>query len=290
MPGMGGLAALPEILTLAGEARVLVVSSLTAEGAEVTVSALSMGAADTVLKPQPGEFDSAYRCELAQRIRALGASTNAHVVSPLPMRSQQVRARKPGVTRVKSLAIGASTGGIHSICQFLGSLPRDFCPAIQITQHLPHSFMPIFASQIEVAASRKASIAEDGCPIVEGEILIAPGDGHMEFVKDGDIVRARITDYEVQSGCKPSVDPMFETLAKALDGAVMGVVLSGMGRDGLSGARKLVEAGGLILAECPETCAVWGMPRGVSEAGLATEIAAPDELARWIASSNLVAA
>ena len=289
MPGMGGIAGLPGIMERADGAQVLVVSALTAEGAEETVEALAMGAADTVQKPLPGKFDTAYREDLANRIRALAGRAQpadgiAHFVPPAP----QPATRKAPRAAIRCVAIGGSTGGIHSLFRFFGKLPRSFEPAIAVTQHLPKSFVPIFASQVEQASGRTARIAADGLELVAGEVLIAPGDGHMAFEKRGNRVFVKIMRHTVVSGCCPSVDPMLDSLAHALDGDVVGVMLSGMGRDGSIGATTLVDKGGIMLAEARETCAVWGMPRGVAEAGLASHIAAPEDLAAWIATRMMV--
>jgi two-component system chemotaxis response regulator CheB len=288
MPGIGGLAALPEILARAGGAQVIVISALTTEGAEATVAALSMGAADTILKPQPGEFTSDYRSELATRIRAIGlSSTEIRTTCFVPKDHAPKKAdalHKPA----RAIAIGASTGGIHSMCQMLSGLPKYIDQPIFVSQHLPNSFMPVFARQLEVASARKARIAKDGMAVMPGEILIAPGDGHLVIaLKDG-IPVARIARHKVPNGCCPSVDPMLESLAKSYDGAVLGIILSGMGRDGALGAQCVVDAGGTILVQNRETSAVWGMPRAVAEAGLATAILPPEELALRILSSKVV--
>ena len=293
MPGMGGLAGLPEILEKSNNAKVLVVSSLTSAGAKETIAALSMGASDVVQKPEPGKFNAEYRAELAGRIRALagGASPQA-VAEAAPVQAEtMVASIKPAgrQARIDCIAIGGSTGGIHSLCQFFSALPTSISTPIVITQHLPNAFVQIFADQMQSAASRPARVAKDGSTLVPGEILIAPGDGHLSFVKENGRVVAKITHEAVASGCCPSVDPMLGTLADAMDGNVVGVVLSGMGRDGQFGAKKLAEKGGTMLAECPETSAVWGMPRGVAEAGIASEIASPAELAKWIAMRLTVA-
>ena len=288
MPGMGGLAALPEILDRADGAQVIVISSLTAEGAEATVTALSMGAADTILKPRPSEFTSDYRSELATRIRAIGLSSTEPrktcFVPPEKKPRQTDTAPKPA----NVIAIGASTGGIHSMCQMLHDLPKYIDQPILVSQHLPQSFMPVFARQLEIAASRKTRIAEDGMVVMPGEIMIAPGDGHLVIaLKDGRPV-ARIARHTVPNGCFPSVDPMLESLAKSYDGAVLAIILSGMGRDGALGARCVVDAGGTILVQNRETSAVWGMPRAVAEEGLASAILSPEDLALRILSSKVV--
>lgn len=288
MPGIGGLAGLPGILEQAGDAKVLVVSSLTAKGAKATVAALSMGAADTVQKPEPGQFNKDYRAQLADRIRALGGSLTKNRKSAETKPVAEPAIRKAPKTKVRCLAIGGSTGGIHSLCQLLGQLPKEFTAPIVITQHLPASFVPIFADQVQKAASRPTRIAEDGMTLVDGEVLVAPGDGHVTFIEERNKVVVKITHEVAVSGCCPSVDPMLASLADALDGELIGVVLSGMGRDGSCGAQNVVDKGGIMLAECAETCAVWGMPRGIVEAGLASQIATPVELANWIMARKLV--
>tara|TARA_R110001592_G_scaffold125623_7_gene335758 strand:- start:3259 stop:4365 length:1107 start_codon:yes stop_codon:yes gene_type:complete len=287
MPGMGGLAALPEILACARGARVIVISSLTAAGAEATVAALSMGAADTILKPRPSEFTSDYRSELAARIRAIGSSP-IEINRTCSVRGDKSRKKIDEISKpAKVIAIGASTGGIHSMCQMLGDLPKFVDQPILVSQHLPSSFMPVFARQLEIAASRKARIATDGMAVISGEILIAPGDGHLIVeLKDGQPV-VRIARYTVPNGCCPSVDPMLESLAECFEGAVLGIILSGMGRDGVLGARCVVDAGGTILAQDRDTSPVWGMPRAVAEAGLALAILSPEELAVRILSSRV---
>ena len=287
MPGMGGLAALPEILARARGARVIVISSLTTAGAEATVAALSMGAADTVLKPRPSEFTSDYRSELASRIRAIGISSTA-TNRPGALRGDETRKKISRTSKpARAIAIGASTGGIHSMNQMLTDLPKYIDQPIFISQHLPSSFIPVFARQIEIASSRAARIAKDGMPVIPGEVLIAPGDGHLTVeLKDGQPV-VRIARYQVPNGCCPSVDPMLESLAKCFDGAVLGIILSGMGRDGVLGARCVVDAGGTILVQNRETSSVWGMPRAVAEAGLASAILPPEELAIRILSSRV---
>ena len=284
MPGMGGLAALPEILELADGAQVMIVSSLTSEGAEATVAALSMGAADTILKPRPGEFTPEYRTTLADRIRALAKTSSDPDTARSAPRAASFETRRPSAKPPRVLAIGASTGGIHSMCQMLAKLPSQFDLPILITQHLPAAFSPVFARQLEFASGRKAYIAHDGSPVVAGEILVAPGDGHMLIELRGGAPTARIVRHKVANGCCPSVDPMLESLAAAYDGAVLGVIMSGMGRDGVLGARILVDRGGMIMAQNPDSCAVWGMPRAVAEAGMASAILPPEELGLRIAN------
>lgn len=288
MPGMGGLEALPMILKTAPQAQVMVVSSLTEDGAEATVQALSQGAADTMLKPRPGGFNDEYRNLLLGKIKALGTAANADssetagktgnaAADQAAIERQQRRTKRPEV-----LAIGASTGGIHALNVMLRVLTPVFDLPILITQHLPSSFIPVFARQIEVASGRKTHIAEDGTEIRKGEIAIATGHGHMVVSRVGDRLVTRIKAEAVGSGCLPSVDPMLSTLAESYKGRALAVILSGMGRDGLEGAEILSAAGGTIWAQDADSSAVWGMPGAVTKAGLTSLVASPDELGRAI--------
>ena len=282
MPGIGGLDALPAILATPGQPQVLVVSSLTMDGAEHTMSALQMGAADTLLKPRPGGFTEDYRAQLLGKIRALGSrfaeretatpqTAEPSFVRPGPGHGLSRRSWRPEV-----VAIGASTGGIHALGLMLRRLGPGFDLPILITQHLPASFMPVFARQVEIACGRPAEIAADGLTLSPGRILIAPGHGHIVVQRKGAMLAVRISTEPAASGCMPSVDPMLESLAAACEGRALGVILSGMGRDGVVGAKSLIDAGGTIYAQNADTSAVWGMPGAVARAGLASLIAPPE--------------
>lgn len=277
MPGMGGIKALPRILELAKGGQVLVVSSLTEQGAQHTLAALSMGAADTLLKPRAGQFGEAYGRALIAKIRALAGPSLARVGTRLVPSSPTPR----GVSREAplALAIGASTGGIHALCLLLCALPRTFDLPILVVQHLPESFMETLARQLAAASGRPAVVASAGMAIEPGRIHVAPGQGHLTVRREGSRLLAGLAHHAVPSGCMPSVDPLFESLAEATAGRALGVVLSGMGRDGVIGAARLVEAGGTLFAQDAASSAVWGMPRAVTEAGLASAVLAPDQIA-----------
>jgi len=290
MPGIGGLGALPAILATPGRPQVLVVSSLTVDGAEHTLSALQMGAADTLLKPRPGGFTEDYRAALLGKIRALGSRAAAAAVpeTDAPAAVEEAPAAAPsfvrtgGIRRIRRpevIAIGASTGGIHALGLMLRRLGPDFDVPLVITQHLPANFMPVFARQIEAACGRPADIAAEGLVLTPGRIVIAPGNGHVVIRRKGSGgLTTRISTEPQPSGCLPSVDPMLASLAEACEGRALGVILSGMGRDGVLGAAALVEAGGTIYAQDADSSAVWGMPGAVSRAGLASLIATPDRI------------
>jgi two-component system chemotaxis response regulator CheB len=284
MPGIGGLGALPEILATPGRPQVLVVSSLTMDGAEHTLSALQMGAADTLLKPRPGGFTEDYRTQLLGKIRALGTRQNEVAPETLapPPRVPAPSFVRPGLARrsnrPQAIAIGASTGGIHALGLMLRQLTPDFDVPILITQHLPASFIPVFARQIEAACGRPAEIAAEGLVLTPGCIVIAPGHGHIVVRRKNIGLVTRVSSEPAASGCVPSVDPMLTSLAEACEGRALGVILSGMGRDGAIGARDLVDAGGTIYAQDADTSAVWGMPGAVARAGLASLVDCPERL------------
>lgn len=285
MPGMGGMRALPEIIRQSGRARVMVVSSLTAEGAEHTVQALGLGAADALLKPGAGGFDRAYRDRLVERIHSLGGR-------PLQP-SQQGGARSQpllvgptqSAIRPEVLAIGASTGGIHATGQLLRGLPARIGIPVIITQHLPVEFSEPYAKQLRELSGREVLLAADGQSLQPDCIHLAPGDGHLTVVRRGDRAVIRLDRNAASTGCMPSVDPMFASLAAVFGANVLGVVLTGMGRDGTEGAHALVEAGGNVLVQDEASSAVWGMPGSIARAGLAAAALPPCELALRIAAA-----
>lgn len=277
MPGMGGLDAIPRIIELFEPARILVVSSLTVRGAEQTLAALSLGAADTLAKPRPGQFGQEYRDTLLRKIRLLGRVAKRARAKAAPPAPPVLRAHAP--ERPHVLAIGASTGGIHALGQLFGSLPPQIDLPILVTQHLPASFIDALVRQLRVASGRPAMIAADGMPLTNGQIVVAPGDAHLTVAAGGrGAAEVRLSDRPMASGCRPSVDPMFASCADLFGCHAMGVVLSGMGRDGADGAARIVAAGGTILAQDAASSAVWGMPGAVAAAGLASAVLPPEQI------------
>jgi two-component system, chemotaxis family, protein-glutamate methylesterase/glutaminase len=284
MPGMGGLGALPQMIERAREAKIMVVSSLTADGAEQTVEALALGAADTLQKPATGGFDREYKEKLLAKIRALGRRPLRKAV-PTEGAANAAVLRSPSRDRAAIVAIGASTGGIHSIGQLFGALPTGLGIPILITQHLPVSFIPAFAQQLRDLTGRETFAATEGMALLPDGILIAPGDAHLTVVRKPSGVSVRLERRPAPSGCMPSVDPMFASIAEVFGSAALGVVLTGMGRDGTLGAQEVAEAGGTILVQNEATSAVWGMPGSIARAGLASAILHPLDIAGRIATA-----
>jgi two-component system, chemotaxis family, protein-glutamate methylesterase/glutaminase len=284
MPGASGLDALPDIIRAGDGARVLIVSTMAEDGAEVTVRALAEGAADTLPKPGTGYFAGRFSQVLADKLRRIGHAGRLQV--PAGSARAPVRLRAMPDQPLRCLALGASTGGLHALVEFLRALPDRIGAPILVTQHLPAVFMSYFARQLETASGRPACIAIEGRPLVDDMIHVAPGDAHLCVNRQRGGVRIRLDGSPAPSGCLPSVDPMLAAVADVFGETAVGVILSGMGRDGLIGSRRLIECGGAMLAQDQHSSAVWGMPRAIAEEGLACAVLPPHELARRIAERS----
>ncbi len=286
MPGAGGLKSIPGILAAAHGAKVMIVSSLAEEGAEETVAALALGAADTLPKPGTGRFNGRFSEVLMAKLRALGRAETQEPLPPSasPRSGPIAPMRAMATDPLRLVAIGASTGGIHALSSFFQALPAKIHVPILVTQHLPAPFMTVFARQLSNAAGREAIVAEDGLRLLPDRIVIAPGDAHLTVDIHGGKLVSRLQRTRSASGCLPSVDPMLATAAAMVGAEALGVVLTGMGRDGLEGAMALIGAGGSVIAQDQASSAVWGMPRAVAEAGLACAILPPAKIAHRVAA------
>jgi two-component system chemotaxis response regulator CheB len=284
MPGDGGLKSIPRIIAAGAGAKVMIVSSLAEDGAEQTVAALALGAADTMPKPGTGRFNGKFSEILLAKLKALGRASVEPPPPVAPRGGVQSLLRSMPADPIEVLAIGASTGGIHALGALFNALPQRIGVPILVTQLLPIPFMSVFARQLGVVAKREALVAQDGIALAPDRLLVAPGDAHLTLEPGplGPVVR--LTKGRSSSGCMPSLDPMFASVGAIFGTGALGVVLTGMGRDGVEGASRLVACGGSILAQDEASCAVWGMPRAVLEAGLACAILPPDKIARRIAS------
>ena len=289
MPGAGGLKSIPQIIDAAQGARVLIVSSLAEEGAEETVAALALGAADTLPTPGTGRFNGRFSEILLAKLRALGETPSDKPQRPRAVGT--VATRGGGVMALRSMspdpleliAIGASTGGIHALAQLFGQLPAKLGVPILVTQHLPAPFIPVFARQLAAASGRDVVVADEGMALVPDQVIIAPGDAHISIEKFRDRPVVRLLRRRSASGCLPSVDPMFASVGSLFGGGALGIVLTGMGRDGQEGATHLVACGGSVIVQDEASSAVWGMPRAVAEAGLACAIANTARIAQLVA-------
>ncbi|MES3153268.1 response regulator [Sphingomonas faeni] len=297
MPGVDGLTALPDLIAAGQGAKVLIVSSTADEGSVAAVQALALGAAETLVKPSAsalsGRFGAALLTKLERLCQNVHQLPPAILVRPTPTDSPSQPTPAAAIPAAQMsasedydiVAIGASTGGIHALSRMFREVPTGFRLPIVITQHLPTSFMPYFAAQVALLAGRPCEVAVDRLRIRPGRIVVAPGDAHLHCVKLSDGGAAfRLTREAVGSGCMPSVDPMLTSLADVYGPRVLAIVLSGMGRDGAEGARRVHETGGCVVAQDRESSVVWGMPGAVASSGMADAVLAPDAIGRLVAS------
>lgn len=283
MPGMNGIDALPHILERARGARVLILSSNCVEGGPAAIDALSQGASDTLAKPGRGSFSGRFAEILTDRIMTLGQQPLAVPVVTRP--AQASASPRPSATAIDTdqplecIAVAASTGGIPAFANFLANLDRRITAPILLTQHLPDAFMEFYARQIATMTPRRVHVATAGMAVERGHIYLAPGDAHLVVVANGRRRVIALDRHPVENGCCPSADPMLASVAEVYGKGGVAVVLSGMGRDGASGAARLKAAGGTVFAQAPESCVIWGMPGAVSKAGIAAATLNPDAIA-----------
>ena len=257
MPNMNGLEFLEKIMRLR-PMPVVMVSTLTQAGTDVTLAALEIGAVDAVAKPAPGVAAQEACGELAEKVKIAARS--------------RVRALETRETRAVDgayradpnhiLAIGASTGGVEALLTILSAFPAN-CPATVVTQHMPATFTRSFAARLDKMSGATVTEAVDGAPLKAGHVYIAPGgEAHLE-VANG---RCRLVVADTVNGHRPSVDVLFNSVAR-LGRPMTGVILTGMGKDGAKGLLAMRQAGARTLGQDEQSCVVYGMPRAAFEAG-----------------------
>ena len=275
MPVMDGLEALRAIRRLHPKLPVLMFSSLTERGAKATVDALLAGANDYVAKPaglDPAEVKERIRTDVVGRIRAL--VTPAAATPAAAATAARTPRPVPGLRRepVRGVVIAVSTGGPTALADVLASCAATASAPILIAQHMPAFFTAQLAASLTRLCGVAVVEATEGMPLLPGTVVLAPGGRHLEVAGDAASPRARLTDAPPENSCRPAADVLFRSAARVWGGGALGVVLTGMGRDGLAGSRALVEAGGAVLAQDEFTSVVWGMPGEVVRAGLADSV------------------
>jgi two-component system, chemotaxis family, protein-glutamate methylesterase/glutaminase len=292
MPEMDGITALPQVLKAAPGARVIMASTLTQRGAEVTIKALSLGASDYLPKPDANKIAGAdiYKRDLIAKVKALGARRRpvpAAVVRspggsapsirpanmPLAIRAVSLQARPEAVF------IGSSTGGPEALHKVVRALAGNIRVPVFITQHMPKMFTKILADHMSAQTGAKVVEAENGMLAEPGCFYIAPGDYHMTVERTSGVTRIRTNQEPPENFCRPAVDPMFRSAAKTFGNKALAVVLTGMGQDGCAGVRELGPTGALTLIQDEETSVVWGMPGAIAKAGLANIVKPIDKVA-----------
>ncbi|QTL38615.1 chemotaxis response regulator protein-glutamate methylesterase [Xenorhabdus budapestensis] len=270
MPRMDGIDFLDKLMRLR-PMPVVMVSSLTAKGSEITLKALELGAVDFVTKPQLGirEGMLAYSELIAEKIRA-AAQAKISTVRP----TQEIVAPlnfKPLLSSEKLIAVGASTGGTEAIKNLLQPLPVT-SPALLITQHMPSGFTRSFAERLNKLSQVTVKEAEDGERVLPGHAYIAPGDRHMELCRSGANYQIMTSSTPPVNRHRPSVDVLFRSVAKYAGRNAVGVILTGMGSDGAAGLLEMKQAGAYTLAQSESSCVVFGMPRAAIQLGAVDEV------------------
>jgi len=304
MPELDGIAALPLLLAKKRDLVVIMASTLTRRNAEISLKALSLGATDYIPKPSGSHEVTAaasFRRELIEKVRQLGLRSkrlrlvNARNISTLPAKSSpplqphlppHKSAHPPVALRAmpeippRVLLIGASTGGPQAlnniVAQIAGVLERA---PVLITQHMPPTFTAILAEHLARIAKCPVREANHGEEINAGTIYLAPGGKHMKVARRDGMAVIAIEDGPLVNFCKPAVDPLFTSAAAVWGPKVLALVLTGMGADGLSGAKAIVAAGGHVMAQDEATSVVWGMPGQVAHAGLCSAVLPIQEIA-----------
>jgi two-component system chemotaxis response regulator CheB len=297
MPEMNGIEAVRAIRAGGGggEGRrysripIIMFSTLTERGASATLDALSAGANDYVTKPanvgSVGQSMESVREQLIPRIKVLtgrpatpGPARAAAAVAPVripPTRTGP--GKKPAV-----LVLGSSTGGPEALAKVLPLLPAGLPVPVLLVQHMPPVFTRQFAQRLDRLCALRVVEAADGSPLEPGVVHLAPGDHHLVVRKGARGLTTGLTQGPPENFCRPAVDPLFRSAVTAFDGAVLGVVLTGMGADGRNGAGDIRSAGGTVVVQDQATSVVWGMPGAIAQAGLADEILPLDRIAEAI--------
>jgi two-component system chemotaxis response regulator CheB len=281
MPEMDGLEMLRELRKQYPLIRVVMFSTLTERGADMTLQALALGADDYVAKASnAGSLDrsmAALRAELVPKIKQffLLTGTSSPTAQPAPAHVPSIS--KPPVRGMalkrKVLAIGVSTGGPTALSKIIPEFPADFPLPILIVQHMPPLFTRLLAERLQSATRLEVEEAAEGSVVAAGKILIAPGDYHMQVRNGGAQTVITLDQSPPENSCRPAVDVLFRSVANVYGGSAVSAILTGMGQDGLRGIEALKAKGAYVIAQDEESSVVWGMPGAVVGAGLADCVA-----------------
>ncbi len=306
MPRMDGLTFLANLMRLR-PMPVVMVSSLTERGAEITLKALELGAVDFVSKPKVDLAHTLadYQAEIIAKIKtAAGAKVRQLEERPKPApaamphidpkySADAVLARKDAPSHFRTtdriIAIGASTGGTEAIKEVLMAMPAD-APAIVISQHIPEAFSGPFARRMDTVSAMTVFEAQDGQQIVTGHVYIAPGNKHLLVTRDGARYVCRLNDGPPVNRHRPSVDVMFRSVAQNVGPNAVGAILTGMGDDGARGLLEMQQAGSYTVAQDEKTSVVWGMPGEAVKLGAARDILPLARIANALLESSGYAA
>lgn len=291
MPEMDGIEAARRIRAGWPKLPIVMCSTLTERGAAVTLQALAAGASDYVSKPSSlGGRDAslaltAFRDSLIPKLKALTGRSDRAGPRLGPSADGPNRVARPRLGKAVSvIAIGSSTGGPNALAEVLRNVPADIGVPIVIVQHMPPLFTRMLAERLTATTAIPVKEAEAGDELLGGHAYIAPGDFHLNVVRDRTAVRIALDQEPPENSCRPAVDVTFRSLARVYGTGVLGVVLTGMGQDGTRGARAIVDAGGTMIVQNRESCVVASMPMSVAAAGLADGVFPLDEIGGELAT------
>lgn len=285
MPGGDGLTVLRELRKRRSRTRAIMVSSFTATGAQVTTDALMEGAFDFIQKPGGADVAANRRLlqeSLAEKIAIFRASRKGGTQRDAPSMAAPGRASTRSelpVKRCEAVLIGTSTGGPAALREVLTQLPADLPVPVLIVQHMPADYTHSLAERLNEISPLEVVEACDGMQLEPGWAFLAPGGRQMKILRRGNRTRIHITDDPPENSCRPSVDYLFRSAIDTLGGNVVAVVMTGMGRDGTEGCRGLKRRGAYVIAQHPDGCVVFGMPKSVIEEQLADEVVPLNQIA-----------
>ncbi len=289
MPELDGLQTLSELMKAESPPAVLMFSALTREGAELTLRALEAGASDFVCKPQGGaEKIGDTARDLAEKIRQIvrhrSATGRTSLVARVKTRMAVARGRAaqaPVIREPAIVCVGISTGGPAALMKLFAGLDRS-APAMALVQHMPAAFVAPLAARLSDVSDMKIRVASQGLKLEKGVCLVAPGDYQMEILPDGLECRAVLKKAPSVSGHCPSADVLLSTAASAATTRAIGILMTGMGRDGADGMAAIRRCGGRTIAQDESSCTVFGMPRAAIEEGNAGLVLPLDRIAAAI--------
>jgi len=280
MPILSGIEMLP-ILMSTHPTPVIMLSSLTKEGADVTLEALSLGAVDFMPKNLEGGPLGMRKVgpQLVEKVRAVGTGNTRAALTRRNTGTQTGFVSAPAAAprehtatgEMPVVAIGCSTGGPAALSEVIPALPGNLNAAVVVVQHMPAGFTRVLAERLDRLSRVSVKEAEDGETLRPGVVLVAPGGHHLMVERTQNGLVARLSDTP-QTSIMPAVDILFESLAKACPRETLGMVLTGMGTDGRDGSRTLAGKGGTIVAQCATGCLVYGMPKAVVDSGIARRV------------------
>jgi two-component system chemotaxis response regulator CheB len=294
MPIMDGLETLRELREVYPQFRVIVVSAHTNEGAQTTLKALEAGALDVITKPDSNDMDLNSKLLHDQFVslltkysdseKNLDLTSRVATVKPAPVKETATGTQHLSFSvRPEIIAIGLSTGGPSALTELLPSLPADFSLPVLIVQHMPKLFTKTLAESLERKTTIKVVEAQDGEVLKAATVYIAPGGTQMKVRKgDKGEVFVQITDEPAENFCKPSADYLFRSVAHVYGDKALGVIMTGMGSDGVLGLRLMKRQGAQVIAQDRQSCTVWGMPRMAFEAGVVDIVLPLQEIAAEI--------